>query len=104
MKSRKWLWITVLSLFIVSTCLTSFCLAQEEEEPVQARTLRLANGMKLKQVWLLVGKDGKSRMANGKFRLKNGKMLNISKGVVLKTGVATKPAATKSRAKQGLRR
>ncbi len=103
MKSRKWLWITVLSLFIVSTGITSFCFAQEDddgEDPVQSRTLRLSNGMRLKQVWHLVGKDGKSRVASGNFRLKNGKVLKLSRGVVLKKGTKTRPSAPKKRTRQ----
>jgi len=85
----KWIWIVILSAFIVTAGLPSVCLAKDASQTI--RTFKLANGGVLKQVkqnnrliWTSLDKSGKRSIAHGAYKLQNGKVMKLNKGAYVK--------------------
>ncbi len=90
MRMFKWIWVLILSGFIVTASLPSVCLAKEA--PTKIRTLKLANGGMLKQIkqnnrliWTSFDKSGKRNIAHGAYKLQNGKVIKFNRGAYIKS-------------------
>ena len=90
MQIFKWIWIVILSAFIVTASLPSLCLAKDA--PQKTYTFKLANGGVLKQVkqnnrliWTSLDKSGKQSIAHGAYKLQNGKVMRFNKGAYVKS-------------------
>jgi len=86
----KWVWIVILSGFIVTASLPSVCLAKDAPQTI--RTFNLANGGVLKQVkqnnrliWTSLDKSGKRSIAHGAYKLQNGKVMKFKNGAYVKS-------------------
>ncbi|MEN8141267.1 MAG: hypothetical protein ABFR97_08610 [Thermodesulfobacteriota bacterium] len=114
MKRINWLTFFILPLFVFAPLVTPLSSwAQEEEEEAQPKspdrpnpmertmrqsagrgsTMMLSDGRRLqqgmqgsKQVWYVVGKNGRRSVANGAYTLNNGQRMNIQRGQMQNQG------------------
>lgn len=107
MQMFKWIWIVILSGFIVTASLPSVCLAKEA--PPTIRTLELANGGVLKQVkennrliWTSLDKSGKRSIAHGAYKLQNGKVIKFNNGAYVKSKSTYPTRPNTSSSKKGV--